>query len=282
MNELTLRRALPGLLCLSGCLHAVASEPTSPTGSLPIMAGLAFNTPQDAAPRGATRPSAPIVDDLYFLADVGVAIPQDVSLRNISASDTSTGLSGAKLSLDPGVRFDLGLGYKFTDAFAIELASGLIWNRVDKVEGTLTDTTTGFIGTDLPLEGGSGNVYNIPIMFNAQGRFPVGKDMKLVLGVGIGALWSDASITGVNSPLAPGILASVDGDSWAFAYQANAGLEWVLASNLTLGVRYAFLGTTDLNYGPASFNTPLAVGTEDIRANALYTHSILATLRLKF
>lgn len=282
MYQTTLRRALPGLVCLTGCIPALASEPGTLAADLPMTSGLAFNAPQDSAPKAGTRPSAPIIDDLYFLADVGVAIPQDANLKNIASTTTSTGLSGAKLSLNPGVRFDLGLGYNVTDWFAVEVESGLIWNGVDKVEGNITDTTSGFIGANLPLAGGSGNIYNIPILFNGQFRVPVGKDLKVVLGGGIGAIWSDASVSGVNTPLVPGLTASVNGSSWAFAYQANAGVEWSLSTNLALGVRYAFLGTTELNYGPASFNTPLVVGTADIKADALYTNSILATLRLEF
>jgi opacity protein-like surface antigen len=282
MYETKLRRALPGLFCLTASLHALGSELATVGTDLPMAAGLAFNAPQNATPKAATRPSAPIIDDMYFLADVGVAIPQDATLQNIASTATSSGLSGAKLSLDPGVRFDLGLGYNVTEWFAVEVESGLIWNGVDKVEGTVTDTTGAFLGTDLPLSGGSGNVYNIPIMFNGQFRLPVGKDMKVVLGGGVGTIWSDASVTGVSTPLAPGLTASVDGNSWAFAYQANAGVEWSLASNLSLGVRYTFLGTTELNYGPATFNTDLLVGSADIKADALYTHSILATLRLEF
>lgn len=281
MSRSTARRALPGLVSTLACLPALAAEPGADALGISAASTVTMTTPQ-APPAAATRPSAPIIDDLYFLADVGVAIPQDADIENIASTNTSLGLSGAKLSLDPGVRFDLGLGYNLTDWFAVEVASGLIWNGVDKVEGTVTDTPAGFIGANLPLAGGSGNVYNIPILFNGQFRIPVGKDLKVVLGGGIGTIWSDASVNGITTPLVPGLQASVNGSSWAFAYQGNAGVEWQLSSNVALGVRYAFLGTTELNYGTANFNTPLLVGSADIKANALYTNSIMANLRFEF
>ena len=63
-------------------------------------------------------------------------------------------------------------------------------------------------------------------------------------------------------------------NAFAFAYQANLGLEWQLANHLYFGFGYVFLGTIALDYGPASFNTN-AVG---VQADAIYTHSLLGIL----
>ena len=219
------------------------------------------------------------------MGDVGVEMTQDVNIGNISSTSNSTGLNGAQLKLNTGMRFDLGVGYDVTSWFSVEATAGLIWNSVDSVSGTVTDTTGGFIGGDLPLSGGSGNIYNIPIMFNGKFRIPITKEAnspEIVLGGGIGALWSDADINSITTANIPGLEASVTGNSWAFAYQATAGVDWKLGNNLHLGIAYAFLGTTELNYGKTSFNTNLVVGVADVKADALYTHSILATLRYEF
>jgi opacity protein-like surface antigen len=280
-----IHRLLPiVVLAATGVVHAGSESLSTPSAAL--AAGSPWLMQEAAkAPAGgtsATRPSKPWVEDLYFLADVGVAIPQDANIRNIDPTASSFGLSGTRLKLDAGVRFDLGLGYEFTDWFAVEVASGLVWNGVSGVDGTIVDTT----GAGTPIQGGSGNVYGVPIMFNGQFRFPLDKNsdrpFQLVIGGGIGAIWTDASVSGVAAPLVPGVFASVDGSAWAFAYQADVGLEWTLADNLHLGIRYAFLGTTELNLGPASFNTPLLVGTADVKADGYYTHSIMATLRIDF
>lgn len=274
-----LHRALPGLtvpIALAfQVAHAHADSGAATALSLP--ATIAAMQPASAQ-QPAARPSTSITEDLYLLADVGVAIPQTVRLADISPTATSGGLGGGELHLNTGLRLDAGLGFQATEWLAFEVETGLIWNGVDDVSGSITTLGAG----DLALSGGSGNVYNVPILFNGQVRVPMGKSMKLLVGGGVGTIWSDASVDSINTALLPGVEASVHGSSWAFAYQANAGVEWELATNLTLGVRYAFLGTTQLNYGPASFNTPLLAGSSDIKADALYTHSILATLKLEF
>lgn len=280
-----IHRLLPTItLAATGVAQAAPESLPSPSAALatgtPWLMQEATRSPAGAS--SATRPSKPWTDDLYFLADVGVAIPQDANVRDIDPTASSFGLSGTKLKLDTGVRFDLGVGYEFTDWFALEVASGLVWNGVDGVDGTIVDTT----GAGVAIQGGSGNVYGVPIMFNGQFRIPLDKNsdrpFQLVIGGGIGAIWTDASVNGVAAPLVPGVFASVDGNAWAFAYQADVGLEWTLADNLHLGIRYAFLGTTEVNFGPASFNTPLLVGTADVKADGYYTHSIMASLRIDF
>jgi opacity protein-like surface antigen len=222
-----------------------------------------------------------------MLADVGVALTLDTDVKDIAATPASTGLSGAKISLDPGVRFDVGLGYEIYDWLAIEVETGLIWNGVNNISGTVTDFNPPLVGTNLTLTGGSGGIYTVPIMFNLQARIPMGQDplqpLWLVVGGGVGTVWSDADVNNVGSvELGDLLTTSVRGSGWAFAFQASAGFEWSLARNISLGVRYAFLGTTQLNYGRPTFNIPGIVGTADIKVDAIYTNAIMATLKLEF
>ena len=238
-------------------------------------------------PPPTTRPSRRIAGDLYMLADVGVALTLDTDVKDIAATPTSTGLRGAKISLDPGVRFDVGLGYEIYDWLAVEVETGLIWNGVNNVSGTVTDLNPPFFGANLTLTGGSGGIYTVPVMFNLQARIPMGQDplqpLWLVVGGGVGTVWSDADVNNVGSvELGDLLTTSVRGSGWAFAFQASAGFEWSLARNISLGVRYAFLGTTQLNYGRPTFNDPGIVGTADIKVDAIYTNAIMATLRLEF
>ena len=183
------------------------------------------------------------------------------------------------------------MGYQLTDAFALEFASGLIWNSVSSVDGNLGGTVNGFVRYPLPLQGGQGNIYNVPFMLNGKFRVPLNKDkthpISLTFGAGVGGIWSDASVNNITSAKAteivPGAALFVNGNAFAFAYQANLGVEWQLANHLYLAFGYSFLGTTALDYGPASFNTN-AVGNTfvGIRADAIYTHSLLGTLRYEF
>ena len=266
--------ALPGALTLLACSPALALDPAlAATAALP-------DTGSATAAPGST-PSLLLGDRLRFIGDVGAAIPQDMDITNVARSGNRTGLSGASLSLDTGIRFDLGLAYDITDWFNVQLASGLIWNEVSKMQGTVVDGVPAVVGGNAQLSGGSGDLYQVPIMVNGELRLPLGKDMKLTLGGGIGAVWGDLSVTGVNLSTAPAVRASVDGSDWAFAYQGSAGVEWMLSSNLSLGVRYSFLGTTQLDFGTFNYSNPAIRSNGDFTSN-VYTHSILATLRLRF
>ena len=311
-------RSAFSLLCAMTCGHALRAESSEPLWleTLPLSlihvadyAPLSGNfMAQSKAPPSSTKQqlnSAPqstavlpqaavkksVADSFYFLGDAGVAFTQSINIANHTASATTGSLTGAKLNLNIGARFDLGVGYQLTDSFALELASGLIWNSVSSVEGNLEGTTGGFVRIPLPLQGGQGNIYNVPFMLNGKFRVPLNKDkthpLSLTCGAGVGGIWSDASVNNITSPAAtaivPGAALSMNGNAFAFAYQANLGLEWQLANHLYFGFGYAFLGTTALDYGPASFNTN-AVGNTfvGIRADAIYTHSLLGTLRYEF
>ena len=209
---------------------------------------------QATPPSGEGRTS--ISHDLYLMGDVGVEMTQDVKFKN------STNFSEKKFGLDTGMRFDLGVGCDITNFFAIEATAGLIWNSISTISATLTSSNT-------PLNFNiDGNLYNVPIMFNGKFRIPITKELnspEIVVGAGIGTLWSQVDIDSIA-----GISNSSSGSAWAFAYQATVGVDWKIGSRLHLGVAYAFLGTTQLNFGA------------DSTANALYTNSILATLRYEF
>jgi len=189
------------------------------------------------------------------MGDVGVTLTQDVNMKN------TLGLTGVQFGLDTGMRFDLGVGYDVTSWFSVEATAGLIWNSISTVSGTVT---SGNIPFNLNA---TGDLYNVPIMVNGKFRIPIIEEAnspEIVLGGGIGALWSQYDLNSVD-----GFTVNDSSSAWAFAYQATAGVEWKLGNNLHLGVAYAFLGTTQLNY-------------EVVTADALYTNSILATLRYEF
>jgi opacity protein-like surface antigen len=268
--------ALPGALTLLASMPAMALDPA-------VAAAMALpdTGTTSAPPTTAAAPSSFLGDRLRFIGDVGAAIPQDMDITNVARSGNRTGLSGASLSLDTGIRFDLGLAYDVTEWFNVQLASGLIWNEVSKMQGTVVDGVPSVVGGNARLSGGSGDMYQVPIMVNGEFRLPLGKDMKLTLGGGLGAVWGDLSVSGVNLSTAPAVRASVDGSDWAFAYQGSLGLEWVLSSNVSLGAKYSFLGTTQLDFGTFNYSSPAIRSNGDFTSN-VYTHSILATLRIRF
>lgn len=280
-------RALIPLLALAPSAGTAASSLSAPLALEGLAQASQTKTPKAPPTPG---PAQRLAGDLYLLADVGVALTLDADIDNIASTATTVGLSNAKISLDPGVRFDVGLGYEIYDWLAFEVETGLIWNGVKNVSGTVTDTNPPFFGFSGTLTGGSGGIYSVPIMFNLQARIPLNKDplqpFSLVFGGGMGTIWSDADVNNVGLltplPFPIPVTASVNGSGWAFAYQANLGFEWSVARNVALGVRYAFLGTTQLNYGKPGFSDPALVGVSDIKVDALYTNAIMATLKIDF
>ena len=249
------------LLIAVACTSAAQADSMSflSSDTLPLnltqVVALPANT-QATTPSGAGRTS--ISHDLYLMGDVGVALTQDVNIKD----NNLLGLSGIQFGLDTGMRFDLGVGYDVTSWFSVEATAGLIWNSFSSLSGTDTTSNTNFnFNVD-------GNLYNIPIMLNGKFRIPIMEEAnspEIVLGGGIGALWSQYDVNSIE-----GVAVNDSESASAFAYQATAGVEWELGNNLHLGIAYVFLGTTQLNYN------------EETIADALYTNSILATLRYEF
>jgi len=276
------------------CSQAFCDNSTEPflTDTLPFTLihvsdyALQVSVPPTQAPAPQT-----VSDRFYFLSDAGVAFTQSINIANHTQTATSGGLSGAKINLNTGARVDIGVGFELTELFAMEFTTGLIWNSVSSVEGNVIGTTGGFLRIPIPLQEGKGNIYNVPFMLNGKFRLPLNRDkthpLSFTCGAGAGGIWSDASVNNITSAqataIAPGAALSVNGNAFAFAYQANFGIEWQLANHLYLGFGYAFLGTTSLNYGSASFSTN-AIGSTFIglKADAIYTHSLLGTLRYEF
>jgi hypothetical protein len=288
---------LPFVLVLTWvfvCGQAFCVNSTEPflTDTLPFtLIHVSDYAPQASAPPTQVPAPQTVSERFYFLSDAGVAFTQSINIANHTQTATSGGLSGAKINLNTGARVDIGVGFQLTESFAMEFATGLIWNSVSSVEGNVIGTTGGFLRIPIPLQEGKGNIYNVPFMFNGKYRLPLNRDkthpLSFTCGAGAGGIWSDASVNNITSAqataIALGAALSVNGNAFAFAYQANFGIEWQLANHLYLGFGYAFLGTTSLNYGAANFSTN-AVGSTFIglKADAIYTHSLLGTLRYEF
>ncbi len=154
---------------------------------------------------------------------------------------------GAKASFNTGVRADVVLGYNLSDCFAVEFNTGAIWNSVDNVSGANI------------------NLYQIPFLGNLVYKTPVWNGFSGYIGAGAGG---EAALFSVN---ASGQSAS-DND-FTFAYQGLAGVKYAICKNADIGVGYKFLGTLDHHW---------TIAGQGLSTEALYTHSIMATLTFKF
>ena len=179
---------------------------------------------------------------LYLGADAGLALQQEVTIKDSG---------GAKISFDPGARFDVAVGYHFTDAWAAEFQTGVIYNSIDKIAGISLDS-----------QGLSANLYQIPLMANLSYTLPVRERVSAYLGAGVGG------VVGVFHGEGGG--ESTDHTDLTFGYQGILGLKYALNDKMGLGLAYKFLGTTDHDFGSG------------VKSEGTRTHSVLVAFTIKF
>jgi opacity protein-like surface antigen len=179
----------------------------------------------------------------YTKFDFGAALPSDADVSEFVGIPLDPNVD---LEMDPGIRAGVALGLHLSDAFAIELESGVAYNQMDSIDGlSFSDA-----GVEL-------NVYQVPVLLNAIYRIPVGDRFGAYVGAGAG-----------------GVIALLDGDESdddvTYAWQVQAGVDFKIGESLNLGVGYKLLGTGEIEW--AGFMT----------IESLMTHSVFASLRLEF
>ena len=93
-------------------------------------------------------------------------------------------------------------------------------------------------------------------------------------GVGAGA-------GGLVGGAVTGLEMSADGSGWAFGYQGTIALLWSLSTDIDVGIRYRFMGTTGVDLGPISeASGVLAAG--NLETDAVFTNAVQASLSIRF
>ena len=199
----------------------------------------------------------------YVGPELGAAFNSNLNFKTVSGSlelpfgYELTGSIETAVSVNPGIRFNLPIGYRPAEWFAVEFAPGIIWN-------SLNTTTFGYQGTLLdpennPVAGDSGSLaiktqggyYQVPLVVNLIFRIPTGTPWTPYLGGGIGASFNYLNVTnyqydpaGLNESIS-----STDGSCWSLAYQAIGGFDYQINENVSLGAKYIFTGTGNQNFG---------------------------------
>ncbi len=106
----------------------------------------------------------------YFSANAGASWVQDLSF---SGDPLGTG----KLKFDPGVRLDLGGGYRFSDSLAAGIETGLVAN------GART------VGSD--EEFNSLTLFQVPILATLKYQIPLRSRFRPYLGAGAGGVYTE-------------------------------------------------------------------------------------------
>ena len=194
----------------------------------------------------------------YVGPELGVAFQQDVNLQNVNI-DTEfldaavVGSAGGSLTMSAGIRFNLPIGYQPVDWFAIEFAPGIIWNKMSswnlEVNGSVTNSSGSISGQlNLPIDV-EGGYFQVPLVVNFIFKIPTDSPWVPYIGGGIGASytymnWTRLSYGGISQDIS-----NVDGSCWSLAYQGIAGLDYKITDEVSLGLKYIFLGTGNQNFG---------------------------------
>jgi opacity protein-like surface antigen len=214
----------------------------------------------------------------YVAPELGVAFQQDVNLQNVNFDTTILGAdvvgsAGGSLTMSAGIRFNLPIGYQPVDWFAVEFAPGIIWNKMSsynlELNGSLDGTA---VSTTLPLNV-EGGYFQVPLVVNFIFKIPTNSPWVPYIGGGIGASytymnWTRLSYAGVSADLS-----NVDGSCWSLAYQGIAGLDYKITDEVSLGLKYIFLGTGNQNFG-GSF--------QDVDTKGSYSQNVMLNCTINF
>jgi opacity protein-like surface antigen len=214
----------------------------------------------------------------YVGPELGVAFQQNVNLQDINGNVAIEGLDiegtiSGSLTMSPGIRFNLPLGYQPVDWFAVEFAPGIIWNNISSWNidaNGLVNGTPASINTQVALEG---SYYQVPLVVNFIFKIPTDSPWVPYIGGGIGASytymnWTQVSYGGISEDLS-----NVDGSCWSLAYQGIAGLDYKITDEVSLGLKYIFTGTGNQNFG-GSF--------QDLDTKGSYSQNVMFNCTLNF
>ena len=175
---------------------------------------------------------------------VAAAVGGNIAL-NAKMKDTDV-----KFKFKTGVGVNLGVGYAFAENLAVEVRSGIMWNKIKEVEGT-------YMGNAM-LSGGSGHMYQVPVMASVVYSLPINEKTNLGIKAGAGIQWTDFkadSITLTTAPLLPLDNLSYSNKSTAFRWELGLQLATQVATNVRVGGGVIFGGTSEVNIGELSGNS---------------------------
>jgi opacity protein-like surface antigen len=231
---------------------------TKTTAVIAILLGLTLRT------QGAENSTG-----LYFIGDVGLNLVHDLKFERLLGVN-ATGLSA--VSVDPGVRATVGVGYDFIPTVGAELEAGFVYNE--------TKTYNSVIG-GVPLNG-SIRLWQVPVTVGVTWRpvfAPAPKsdveinygqaflqNLRPFVGAGIGAAGIFAEVDNSAATTNP---VDADGHDTVLTYYLKAGLMYPLSDRTEIGFQYRF-------YGSPGFTI------KETKSEEIYSHAMSVALRLRF
>ena len=275
VNELVAQSDSSVLLRANVDLQSSKNSPTSSTTPSPLQKVSENNVDMSTLSENKDSQdisSAFAKNGFYVAPTIGAAVVQDIDLSS-STSDQyySSIVTSGSLTINPGVRFDLPVGYRVNDWIGVEFAPGIIYNTIQSIQGgsvfTYSDwwasvdpalVGTKIQGTATPIE--SGNLIQVPLMVNILFTIPTGSEWEPFVGGGIGAIYLSRTLNYSER--------SYTDNCWSQSYSALAGLNYHYDKDISIGVVYKFNGTGD----QATFLNKQAVFTQSAQLNATFRY----------
>ena len=189
----------------------------------------------------------------YLRAGVGPSFFQDGRLKQFG------GPADSSVQYDTGLAGDLAFGYAFNQFFSLDFESGYIGARIHSVAGYTSDHSS---------------IANVPLLANATLFLPIPhSNVVPYAGVGAGGAVSVFDTDGLSDGVT-----TVDGreSDTEFAWQAFAGVRFMLSPHASLGVGYKYFAT-----GAPTFSYPPSPNF-DVGFRGVQTHSVLLTFQMSF
>jgi len=233
----------------------------------------AMQQPVTATPQVNVTP-APSVDKIsdmpkesgfYVGFEVGGAVVEDIDLSN--------GDITSSLGMNPGIRFDVPIGYRVNDWFSVEFTPGIIyntmssWNVSQFVFEDPTDPEASINGAGLYGIGGS--LTQVPLLVNFLLTIPTDSPWEPVIGAGLGTIYSNISLKELPGS-EYGIPSSRSGSCWSFGYSGLVGLNYHVNQDVSVGFNYKFTGTAGQNWNDDLKNFSTNTYTQSVEASATF------------
>lgn len=200
--------------------------------------------------------------NLYANIDLGGVYQQeDTTLFQSSPFPTS-----GTATFNLGVRGNAALGYNLNKSWALEFDTGVLWNSMDKVNGYSLDQP-------YPLNT-SFETYTVPFLANVVFKLPLKGSLVPYVGAGVGGA---ANILYYSQATA-----SMNDYDIVFAYQAEAGLKYMISKRACIGVAYQFLGTTDPSWQGTFSVAGQPAMDYHFKEKGFYTHSLVVSFTWNF
>ena len=198
----------------------------------------------------------------YFRMGAGPTIFQNGTLKGYTLADgTVEGAQNQTVKYDVGASVDGAFGWAFNKYVGLDLESGYVWGSINNIPGYNANGST---------------IANVPFLGNLTLSLPIPHtNIVPYIGGGAGGAVSIFDAHAFSDQAQNQTAYGSESDT-VFAYQAFAGVRFMLSPNVSLGLGYKYFAT-----GNPTFSYPPAPNL-NIAFSGVHTHTVMFTLQCNF